>query len=208
MQLSANIIIIIITGLVSYRAFGNPMLAQKTVFNPYRVINHNEWYRLISLGLVHANWPHLIFNMLTFYFFAPPLEHFAISIFGNIGVLYFVGFYLVGIIVSSLPDLIAHRHNPAYNSLGASGGVSAVVFGFVALAPTQPICLYFVLCLPGFIMASIYLIYSWYQAKKSDDNINHMAHFVGAAYGLAGIFVFVPSSFRIFIEQIANYKMF
>jgi membrane associated rhomboid family serine protease len=115
---------------------------------------------------------------------------------------------LSAIIVSDLTTLKKNKDNPGYNSLGASGAVSAIVFAFILFMPLEDICLYAVLCFPGFILGTVYLIYSYTQAKRRRDFINHDAHLFGALYGVVFCIVLYPDSIQIFIRQISNWKLF
>lgn len=128
--------------------------------------------------------------------------------FGQAGGLYFIALYILAIVVSDLPTFFKHKNNPGYNSLGASGGVSAVIFAFIIFQPLSDICLYFALCMPGFILGALYILFSWYQGRKSNDNINHDAHLYGALFGLIFCIVVAPSSIGSFFEQIQTWRLF
>ena len=129
-------------------------------------------------------------------------------IFGEISPYVFIVFYILAIVVSDLPTYFKNRNHPAYNSLGASGGVAAIIFASVLFQPLEKICFYFVFCLPGFILAVAYVIYSYYSGKKSNDNINHDAHLYGALFGVLFCAVTHPSSVPFFIEQVSQWKGF
>lgn len=141
--------------------------------------------------------------MISFYFFGTVVEQIFAVVFGELGSIYFIALYFMAIVVSDLPTFFKHRHNPGYNSLGASGGVAAIIFAFIMFAPLEKICLYFALCLPGFILGTLYVIFSYYQGRKANDNINHSAHLYGALFGLVFCIVLYPSVLPAFIEQIA-----
>ena len=150
---------------------------------------------------------HLLWNMLSFYFFGTAIEREFDAIFGQAGSLYFIALYVLAIIASDIPTYFKHKDNVAYNSLGASGGVSAVIFAFIIFEPLADICLYFALCMPGFILGALYIIFSWYQGRRSNDNINHDAHLYGALFGFIFCIVVAPSSIGNFFEQIKNWRL-
>ena len=150
---------------------------------------------------------HLIFNMFSFYFFGTQLEYIFQEIFGALGSVHFMAIYFLGIVVSDIPTVLKNRNNKYYNSLGASGAVSAVVFACILFLPLRDICIYGVLCFPGVVLGALYLIYSFYSSKKSKDGINHDAHLYGALFGVAYCLVFYPDSFRIFIQQMGEWKL-
>jgi len=208
MQITITIVIIIITAGISLYTMQKPQVLNGLMMNPYLITSRAQYYRLISSGFIHRDHMHLIFNMFTFYFFGTQLEYIFQEIFGSFGSVHFTVLYLLGIVISDIPTLIKNRKNKYYNSLGASGAVSAVVFACILFLPIQKICLYGVLCFPGVVLGFGYLAYSFYSSKKSKDGINHDAHLYGALFGIIYCLVFYPDSFRIFIEQIKAWDVF
>jgi membrane associated rhomboid family serine protease len=130
------------------------------------------------------------------------------SYFGSRGTVYYLLLYFLGMIVADIPSLIKYRNNPAYNSLGASGAVSAVVFSSIIFYPTARVCVFVMLCLPGFIFAILYLLYSYYQGKRMADHVNHDAHFYGALFGVIFSLLVSPSVIGRFFEQVLNFSFF
>ena len=208
MDITITLIIIVATVGISLYTMGQSSLLYGFMMNPYMITHRGQYYRLVTSGFIHKDHMHLLFNMFSFYFFGTQLEYIFTYIFGGIGEVYFIALYILGIIVSDVPTLLRHRNNHSYNSLGASGAVSAVIFGCILFQPLQDICLYGVLCFPGFILGTIYLIYSYMSAKKSRDGINHDAHLYGALFGIVFCIVIYPDSVRIFIEQMMDWKIF
>jgi membrane associated rhomboid family serine protease len=200
--------IIAITVIVSWYAYSKPEILSRMMMNPYRISRNGEYYRFITSGLIHANFSHLLWNMFSLYFFGNVVEQYFAFIFGNAGSYFFVGFYILAIIVSDLPTYFKNRSHPGYNSLGASGGVAAIIFASVLFQPVEKICVYFVICLPGFILAVVYIIWSYYNGKKSSDNINHDAHLYGALFGVLFCAVIHPSSIPYFFEQVSQWRFF
>lgn len=182
MTLTFNIINIAIISIISYLAFNKPQTKHKLLLNPYRVAHNGEYYRMLTSGFVHADFNHLLFNMITLFFFGNVVEN-------KLGVVYYLILFIVGILVANLPSYLKYKDLPHYNSLGASGGVSAVLFCSIVYSPTGTLGLYFVIPIKGFIFAILYLIYSQYASKKGGDNINHDAHIYGALFGIAFAFL-------------------
>ncbi|GAB3194974.1 membrane associated rhomboid family serine protease [Pontibacter aydingkolensis] len=207
--MSVTLILIVITVAISLYAWQNDSLMHKWIFQPYAVQRDNSWYRFITSGFLHADYTHLFFNMFTFYFFGGAVEQTFQVIFGpTTGILLYLLVYLGGIIVSDIPTFIKHRNDPPYRALGASGGVASVVFASILFYPTQDICLYAILCIPGFILGVLYLVYSYFSGKKMGDNINHDAHFYGAVYGFVLSLILVPQALPNFFSEIAGWRMF
>jgi len=206
--MSITVILLILTVGVSYYALQNPALLDKLLLNPVKITRHNEHYRFVTSGFVHADFGHLIFNMFSLYFVGETVERVLTGIFGPSGQLYYLALYILGIVVSDIPSFLKNRANASYNSLGASGGVSAVLFGFVLLAPLQKICLYFAICIPGFIFGLLYIAYSYYESRRGVGYVNHDAHLYGALFGMAFMAVILPDAIPNFIAQIATYRLF
>ena len=207
MEFNFTIAIIVITSAISLYAMNSREVLSRFMMNPYMVTQRGQYYRLLTSGLIHKDFTHLIFNMFSLFFFGPNLESIFGMIFGSLGPVYFIALYVLGIIVSDLPTVLKHKRNPGYNSLGASGAVSSVIFACILFDPLSNLYLYFAIPIKGFIFAAIYLIYSYMSAKNSRDGINHDAHLYGALFGILFCIVLYPDSIRIFIEQISHWKM-
>jgi membrane associated rhomboid family serine protease len=192
--------IIVITCAVSFIAFNNPRLLERLILWPPAVSRQHQYDRLVSYGLVHASPAHLIFNMITLYFFGSFIEQVYRILIGNFG---FAIFYIGGLIVSILPTFLANRDNPRYRSLGASGAVSAVLFATILLRPWMTIIVWFV-PVPAIVFAVLYIAYSIYMDQRSSDNVNHSAHLWGAAYGVALTLVLNPRLFSLFLQSLAH----
>ncbi len=196
MELSATLIISILTVLASFYAWSNNEVMSKWIFNPYTIQNHKEYHRFITSGFIHNDQIHLFFNVYVFYSFGGTVEKSFIGIFGPVvGVVAYLTLYLMGIVVSDIPTYLKHKNNVHYNALGASGGVSSVLFSFILFYPFVGIAPYGIgfLSLPGIVWGLAYLAYSYFMSKKQRDNINHDAHFFGAAFGLVFTFLIAHS---------------
>lgn len=184
---SITLTIIIITCLVSLAAFGNLRIQEDLIFWPAAMKDGRQYHRFFTYGLIHADYLHLGFNMISLWSFGQFVEKqlFTYYFEGQGKVLYIV-LYVLAIIISALPDYFKHRGNYAYRALGASGAVSAVIFAGIMLEPTLPIGFFFIpVSIPGYLFAIIFLALSTYLAKRGRDNIGHGAHITGAIFGLA-----------------------
>jgi len=176
-----TLIILAVTCVISFIAFNNRKVMDDLILWPPAITRSKEYHRLVTYGLVHADVGHLLFNMITLFFFGRLMEGFFNA--SRLGAFGFALFYLGALVVSILPTYLKNRGNPNYRSLGASGAVSAVLFGFVLLAPWSRIIV-FVIPMPAIIYAVLYTAYSIYMDKHGRDNVNHSAHLWGAAYGV------------------------
>ena len=196
----STLVIIAITCLVSFIAFGNRKLMDALIFWPPAVTRDHDYSRFIGYGLVHADGGHLLFNMITLYFFGRAMEGFINAHLGAYG---FAFFYVLGLIVSILPTWLRHRDDDQYRSLGASGAVSAVLFAFILIQPWSTIII-FVLPVPAIVYAVLYLGYTIWMDRKGADRINHSAHLWGAAYGIVFLVVMEPRVIGVFLDELAH----
>lgn len=199
-----TIAIIALTSLVSILCFTGILDIDELKFNAYDARHRGQWYRMLTYGLVHANWGHLFFNMLTLYFFGTVVEKYFSAISGPTGgaVLYIV-LYVSAIAISTIGDLVKYWNTPSYSAVGASGAVSAVLFASILFEPKMGIYIYLVpIPVPGYIFAPLYLVYCWYMAKKNVDNIGHSAHFWGAVYGILFPIICYPRVIGHFLSSL------
>lgn len=172
----------------------NPRIIERCVFRPYEFVRGRRRGTLIASGFAHADGTHLLFNMITFYFFGIPMER-------VLGTTQFVVLYALGLALSPVISLIRHRDNPQYATLGASGAISAVLFAFVAYFPTQKLYLYFALPIPAWLFAAGYLGYCIWASRQNTGRINHDAHLAGALTGLAFVALTEPRVIGRLLQQ-------
>ena len=197
-MLSSNLIIIVLTCVVSYTAFNNQKLMDDWILRPFKAQRDKQYYRYITYGFLHADGMHLLFNMITLYFFGRVMEGFYTSELGPFG---FALFYLGGLIFSVLPSALKNQKDPRYATLGASGAVSAVLFAFILFEPWTTLLIFFVPC-PAIVYAVLYVAYSIWLDKKGGDNVNHSAHLWGAAYGIIATLIIQPNVLNYFVAKI------
>ncbi len=199
-----TLVIIIATCIFSYLAEENIDFKRKYIFNAFLVAQRKQYYRIFSSGMIHGDYMHLAFNMISLYSFGSATELFFNSLFGfQLGSLLYVLLYVSALGVAHLPTLYRYQNNPNYNSLGASGAVSAIIFAFILCSPLSGVGLIFLpIMVPGYIFGGLYLIYSSYMAQNSNDNIGHEAHFWGAVYGVLFLILAHPPIAAHFLEQI------
>ena len=188
--MSVALVILLVTAGVSLAGlYGSPSIIERSLFRPYWFLRRRQYETAITSGFVHADLPHLIFNLITFYFFAFQLER-------QIGSARFLALYLVALVVSDAGTYLKHRNNPDYASLGASGAISAVLFASIVYFPWQKL---FIIPIPVPIPAPLfaigYVAYSWYSSRQARGRINHDAHLGGALTGLAFVLLTDPGAY-------------
>jgi membrane associated rhomboid family serine protease len=169
--------------------FAKPQVIERSLFRPYWFLRRKQYDTIVTSGFVHADLPHLIFNMVTFYFFAFALEK-------EVGPLRFALLYFLGLVVSDLGTYFKHRNDPQYASLGASGAISAVLFAAIVYFPWMKLFIIPIpLPIPAPLFAVGYVAYSWYSARQARGRINHDAHLGGALFGLVFVLLTDPPAF-------------
>jgi membrane associated rhomboid family serine protease len=191
-----------VTVAISLLAWQKPAWMDAMTMSPYRIHKKQEFWRFLTSGFIHADFTHLFFNLFSFYFFGTQLEYIFSIIFPGVGGYVYVVFYLLGILVADLPTYFKQRDNPYFNSLGASGAVSAVIFAGIMFFPTEKIYLFGVVGIPGFIYAGLFTWYSIAMDRKGRDYVNHSAHLYGGLFGVLFITLTRPSTWIEFIQQI------
>lgn len=169
------IAIIVINVLISYKGFNDLSFFRKYEFH-VGSIRSGEQIRMLSSGFLHADLTHLIFNMLTLWFFAPVVINF-------LGAIPFVLVYFGSLIFGSLLTMVFHKNDYGYRAVGASGAVTGVLYSAILLQPDMMLGIFFVIPMPAYIFGILYLLYSIYGMKAKNDNIGHTAHFGGAVGG-------------------------
>lgn len=191
-------VIFVLTLITTFMAFSNETLYGKLMLHPYSVSKGKYLYTLITSGLIHKDWMHLAFNMLSFYFFAFQLE-------GIIGHWQFAVLYILSLILSDIPSIVKHKNDFWYHSLGASGAISAVLFSFILFEPMRKMMIIPIpIPIPAIIFGVLYLVYCTYASKHSQDAINHDAHLFGALSGLAITIILFPDVVPYFLNQITG----
>ena len=201
MQFSLTLVIVALTVLVSWRAFNDQRLLDRLILWPPAISRHKQYERLLTHGFIHADWMHLLFNMITLWSFGTLVERVFSEWITPAG---FVLFYLSAIVVAILPTYLKHRNDAQYRSLGASGGVSAVLFAFILFDPWSTlIILPIPVPIPAILFAVLYVGYSIWMDRRGRDNVNHSAHLWGAAYGVLFTLVLEPKVLSHFIGQLS-----
>lgn len=177
------IIILIATIAMSYYGFNNVTFFNRYMFN-VGAVQKGDYVRLISSGFLHANWEHLIFNMISLFFFYEVVTD-------SMGELLFVLIYFGSMLLGNVFSLQIYKRQSYYSAIGASGAVSGIIFTAIALYP-KAIKVNF---LPGWLFGALYFGYSVFMMfnPQKGDNLGHTAHIGGALFGLAVVVLYAPT---------------
>lgn len=172
----ATLILIVITAIISYKGFKDDYFFERYKFN-VGAVQKKQWERLLTSAFLHVDVSHLLFNMLTFYFFADIVIY-------RLGVFGFLGTYLISLLAGNLLSLFYYRKQSYYSAVGASGAVTGILYAAIILFPEMQLGIFFIpIPLPAYVVGLGYMLYTLYGIKKANDFIGHMAHFGGAISG-------------------------
>ncbi|MBS7231192.1 rhomboid family intramembrane serine protease [Flavobacterium psychroterrae] len=177
--------IILANAVISYKGFNDLAFFRKYEFH-VGSIRSGEQIRMISSGFLHADMMHLVFNMLTLWFFAPVVIQW-------MGPISFVLIYFGSLIFGSLLTMLFHKNDYSYRAVGASGAVTGILYSAILLQPDMMLGIFFVIPMPAYLFGILYLLYSIYGMRAKNDNIGHTAHFGGAIGGYLITLVKEPS---------------
>jgi membrane associated rhomboid family serine protease len=179
--------IIVANVLISYKGFNDLSFFRKYEFH-VGSIRSGEQIRMLSSGFLHVDMMHLIFNMLTLWFFAPVVIEW-------LGSISFLLIYFGSLIFGSLLTMLFHKNDYSYRAVGASGAVTGVLYSAILLQPDMMLGIFFVIPIPAYLFGILYLLYSIYGMRAKNDNIGHTAHFGGAIGGYLITLIKEPSLF-------------
>jgi membrane associated rhomboid family serine protease len=184
--------------VASVIALLSPRLRERALLRPYLIARGSGYSGLLTSGFVHADFSHLLFNLITFYSFAFTLERF-------MGTARFVALYFCGLLASDIGTCIKHRNEPNYASLGASGAILAVLFASIVYFPrSRLLILPIPIPIPAPLFAVLYLAWSYYSSRNSKDRINHDAHIAGALTGVAFVALTDPQSVAALLRHLTG----
>lgn len=179
-------LIIIAIVIISIRGFQDEHFLEKYLFDTTRMGDGSGYYRLISSAFLHGSPAHLAFNCISFHSFAMMLEESGMT-------MQMVVIFFGSILGGGLLSWALHR-NHEYRALGASGGVSGVIFATIFLFPGGGVSFILVpIPIPSWIFALLFMGISIWGVRSQKGNIGHDAHLGGALVGLLIATLFEPS---------------
>lgn len=206
MSISITLIIIAATVLISIQGINNQDFMYKWSFSPYDVKHHKVYYKFLSHMFVHADWTHLLFNMLSFYMFGSFFETELILKYGLIlGSAHFLVLYFLGGFIATFWPMIRNQDNSRCTSVGASGAVSSIIFAVILWMPTMKMGLIFLpIPIPAYIFGPLYLAFEFWAFKRGKSNIAHDAHIGGAIFGIVYVLIINIDKGKEFFSVIFN----
>lgn len=203
--MSVTLILVIVTCLISIVCLNNKSLFDALKHYPIAENRNKEYYRWLTSGFVHGDFIHLFVNMFVLYEFGRTVENNMIIHFGITGGnILFLFTYLLIIIMGDIPTYYKHKENAYFASVGASGGVSGIIFIFILLHPWSLLGLFAIIPIPAILFGVLYLWYSTWASRNQNDIIDHEAHFYGAIAGLLIAIISRPSIAQEFLTKLVQ----
>ena len=199
----ATLILLLLNSLVSIYAFGErDGLIDRWSFQPQRILRDGQWYRLLTAGFIHTGWWHLLFNMITLYFFGPEIERL-------LGTVRFVLLFVGAEMAAHGLTLYLHRATPGYAAVGASGAISGVIFGYCLFYPFNKLYVFFIpVGIPAVLFAVMFVALSISAARQDTSGmlgrVAHEAHLGGAVGGLLITILLEPRVVSHFLGQLGG----
>lgn len=203
--MSITVGIIIVNLIITVLGFNQPGFLDKFCAWPYQEHHKKQYYRLLTGAFLHGSWIHFLVNMFVFWQFGTIVEeYFKVIINVNIGGLLYLVMYLLTVILANIPSHFSRKDDYTFRAVGASGGVSGILFVYILIAPWAMLYLYGIIPIPGILAGLGYLAYSSYAARNTDDKIDHSAHFWGAVAGIVITIAMYPPLFNHFLQALIN----
>ena len=161
----ANIAVFILTAV-------SPFVTPYLAFAPNEVL-FRPW-TLVTYMFVHGGFWHLFFNLLSLFFFGPPIE-------ARWGSREFIKYYFICGLGGALLSFVF-----AFNSavVGASAAVYGVMLAFAMVYPDMPIYIYAIFPVKAKWLIAVMVIFSLFSAfGGGGDGVAHFAHLGGFAAG-------------------------
>ena len=204
-MISITYLLIGVQVILSIMALRDPTLKFRMIFSPSIIRHRQEYFRFLTSGFIHADYLHLFFNMWALFLFGQPVEEFLVSYYGFKGTYFFLLLFISGVVMANLPDYWLKRYQPSYLSLGASGGVSSVVFASILLSPLTKLIIFPIpVPMPAWVFAILYTAYSVYMERRQMDHVNHLAHVIGGIWGVVFMTLLEPALLPAFLQQIMS----
>lgn len=179
----------------AYTLLVNPALIDRWAFKPYRVVREKEWSRWLTAGFVHVGFMHLLFNMITLFYFGPPIER-------TVGTWRFLVIYIGSELLANALTYWKYKDRPEYSAVGASGAISGVLFSFCLFEPFAMLYIFFAIPMPAIVFAVLYVALSIYASKREVGRVAHEAHLGGALGGLVLTILLYPAAVTTFLAKI------
>ncbi|MEJ7586414.1 MAG: rhomboid family intramembrane serine protease [Ferruginibacter sp.] len=183
-----TLIFIIANIFCSLQGLSDRSSFERNNFDIDKIYFQKDYKRLVTSSFFHVSGIHLILNMATLCFFSGGIEL-------QLGEAKYLFIYFASLVGGNLFSLFIYRNRRDYTAaVGASGGVSGIIFATIVLYPGFEIgFLGTHFPIPAWFYGFMYVLFSIYGIKSKKDNIGHEAYLAGGLAGLIIAVVMQPS---------------
>jgi|ERR1017187_311011 membrane associated rhomboid family serine protease len=180
--LIGNIVIFVLTYLCPVQLQQHIMLVL-ALWAEAAVKNLFVW-QLVTYMFLHGGITHVLFNMLTLWFFGAQLER-------DWGTRRFLKYYFYCGIAAGVCVLVVNMLLGYWGTvtLGASGAIFGVLVAFAVMYPDQPVLMYFLFPIKAKYLVMIFVAVELLLTFGPNTGVSTIAHLGGAAFG----FVYLKS---------------
>ncbi len=147
-------------------------------FHVGAIARQRQHYRVFTSSFLHGDAFHLLFNMMTLFFFGPAVE-------ARLGADGFLVVYFGAVMASGVVSFYVNRRDLNYTSLGASDGVAGTVLAFCVFEPFASIYFFFIpIPIPAILFGVLFIVISAAMIRRDTGRIAHEAHLAGALAGV------------------------
>jgi membrane associated rhomboid family serine protease len=189
----------VIVSLIGFSKMTRSTEGNMFFFSPSEVSAGRNYEGMFLSHFSHGDPGHLIFNMITLYYFGPIVEE-------TLGIFDMLVIYVIAGICSTVVVYYRHRAQPQYRALGASDSISGILFAAIVLNPGMNIRFMIVpIPIPAPLFAIGYILVSTLLMQRARGNISHEAHLAGAFTGLILAGLLSPLGYAPLVETIRSY---
>jgi membrane associated rhomboid family serine protease len=170
MQLLPMLHLGIVSGYIDYYCDLTPVM-----------VVHGQIWQLVTYSLLHLNLMHLLGNMLGLWMFGSAIE-------SAWGTRRFLELYWIGVVGASVTTVVlSYSHllgNPNHSTIGASGGVFAILIGFgVLFGDNEIMMIPFPFLIRAKYFIGILIFITLALAMAGGGNVAYVAHLGGLFFG-------------------------
>jgi len=148
---------------------------------PYDVIRHGWLWQLVTYSFLHAGFAHWFFNMIALWMFGSAVEN-------AWGTRRFFELYFIGVVGAAVTTVVlSYGHilgNPLTPTVGASGGIFAILIAFgILFAESEIMMIPFPFLIKAKYFIGILIVVTLALAIGGGGNVAYVAHLGGLFFG-------------------------
>jgi membrane associated rhomboid family serine protease len=174
--------VFLLMGLLSWvRIPIGPYIKEYCELVPTDVVQHGRLWQIVTYGFLHEGFGHWFWNMIGLWMFGSAIE-------SAWGTRRFVELYFIGVIGAAITTIaLSFAHilgNPETATVGASGGIYAILIAFgILFAENEIMMIPFPLAIKAKYFVGILIVVTLVLAISGGGNVAYVAHLGGLLFG-------------------------